>query len=139
MSNAESRQHRRHAVPTRCIARSAEDGRLLADRTIDLSYSGARLAALGPATVGERVRLSIELPLSRVWVHGEARVERVIAGARAQDTCPALGLRIETMDPARRALMAQVASDYPESGRFPGARRADPRAIGRIELTRRGR
>ena len=123
MSTEDSRQHRRSAVQARCIARAALDGRLLSDSTLDVSYSGVRLAALGRAQLGERVELSLELPGSRVWIEASGKIERVIAGRRAGDEGPALGVRVDRMDGMKRLLLAQVASGYPEVPRSRGARR----------------
>lgn len=132
MSTDDSRQHRRHAVRARCIARSARDGRLLGDSTLDLSYSGARIAALAPATIGERVAISLELPGTRVWVEAEGRVERVIPGRRAGDEGPAIGVRLDRMDGMKRLLLASVAGHHPDVPRTRGARRDYAMLVARI-------
>jgi hypothetical protein len=132
MSTDLSRQHRRHAFAASCIVRSVEDGRLVGDRTIDLSYAGARISAVGAARVGERVDVSLEIPGSRVWVSARARVERVIAGRRDGDDGPALGLRIEKMHGFDRLMLTTIARSYPEVTGSRGGRRDYASAVARI-------
>lgn len=112
--------------------RSAEDGRLLADRTLDLSYSGARVAALDEARVGERVVMSLAIPDTRIWIEAGGRIERVLPGRRYGERGTAFGLRIDRMDGMRRLLLAQVASRYPEVARTRGSRRDYAETIARI-------
>lgn len=112
--------------------RSVEDGRLLADRALDLSYSGARVASLGSARVGERVTMSLAMPGTPIWIEAAGRVERVIPGRRIGDEGPALGLRIDRMDGMRRLLLAQVVSRFPIAARSRGARRDYAESIARI-------
>ncbi len=132
MSTQHARSHRRHLVHARCIVRSSRDGRLLGDRTLDVSYSGVCLAALGPALLGERVEISLELPGTSVWVEGRGRVERLIAGRRSEDHGPAIGVRVDRMDGMRRLLMTSVASRYPEVARARGATRDYASTVARI-------
>ncbi|MDQ3035535.1 MAG: PilZ domain-containing protein [Myxococcota bacterium] len=132
MSIDASRSHRRHLVQAECIVRSAEDGRLLADRTLDLSYSGARVAALGDARVGERVQMSLAIPGTSVWIDAGGRVERVLPGRRYGETGAALGVRIDRMDGMRRLLLAQVVRSYPEVARGRGPRRDYAETVARI-------
>ena len=112
--------------------RSAEDGRLLGDRTLDVSYSGARVAALTSARVGERVQLAVAIPGTSIWVEGSGRVERVLAGRRHGDGGAALGVRIDRMDGMRRLLLAQVVGRYPIAARGRGPRRDYAETIARI-------
>jgi hypothetical protein len=137
MPDLDARQHRRHAVEAHCIARSERDGRLLADRTLDVSYSGLRLAALGPAALGERIRISLELPGTKVWIDGAGRVERVIEGRRAEDRGAAIGVRVDRLDGMRRLLLAQVARHYPEVARSRGRQRDYAETVARIAASPR--
>ena len=114
MSTTEqSRQHRRHSFHASCIARSVEDGRLVADRTLDLSYAGVRLGAVGAARIGERIELSLEIPGSRVWVGARGRIERVLTGRRAGDDGASLGVHIEQMHGFDRLMLATIVRGYP--------------------------
>jgi hypothetical protein len=127
-----TRRHRRHRVRARCIARSSRDGRLLGDTTLDVSYSGVRIAALGGASIGERVEVSLEVPGTRIWIEASGRVERVVAGLRAGDGGRAIGVRLDRMDGMRRLLLAASVSEYPEAGAGRGRARDYARAVARI-------
>jgi hypothetical protein len=132
MACIEARGASRHLFSASCIARSARDGRLLSDHTLDASYSGVGLAACGQAVVGERVELSIELPGSRVWVRGSGRIERVIAGRRAGDAGPAFGVRVDRMDGLSRILLSTVARSFPRVRGDRGAARDYAERIAQI-------
>jgi hypothetical protein len=132
MSTDLSRQHRRHAFRASCIVRSTLDGRLVGDRTLDVSYAGMRVASVGAARVGERVTISFEIPGSRVWMSAKGRIERVLEGRRAGDEGPALGVRIEGMNGFDRWMLASIARGLPEIPATRGGRRDYARTIARI-------
>lgn len=132
MSTDLSRQHRRHTFRASCIARSLEDGRLVGDRTLDLSYSGVRVGSVTDARVGERIELSFEIPGSRVWITARGRVERVLAGRREGDEGPSLGVRIDKMNGFDRLMLATIARGLPEARGARGARRDYAEAVARI-------
>jgi hypothetical protein len=132
MSTEHARDHRRHALHASCIVRSTRDGRLLGDRTLDVSYSGMRVGALGAARVGERVEVSLEVPGSRVWIRAGGRIERVIEGRRAGDGGRSLGVRVDRMDGFSRVLLTSIARQFPEVARGRGASRNYAEAVARI-------
>ncbi len=132
MSTEHARDHRRHALLASCIVRSSRDGRLLGDRTLDVSYSGIRVTALDQARVGERVDVSLELPGSRVWIRAGGRIERVLAGRRAGEGGPSLGVRIDRMDGFSRILLTSIARQLPEVARGRGASRNYAEVVARI-------
>jgi len=132
MPHATTRQHRRHRVTTDCVLRSADDDRLLADQTVDLSWSGLRVDALGAAAVGERVRICVRIPGSTTWLDADGRVARVCPGRREGEPGPTLGVRLATMDGMHRLLLATVLRHYPEASAERGADRDYARAVLRI-------
>lgn len=91
-----------------------------------------RVATLGPAAIGERVQISIELPGTQIWIEAGGRVERVIAGRRRGDEGPAIGVRVDRMDGMRRLLLASVVSHHPEVPRSRGAKRNYAMTVARI-------
>ncbi len=129
---ASTARQRRHRVRTECIVRSARDARLLGDRTLDLSYDGARIAALGPARLGERVTMSIALPGTRIWFEAEGRVERIEEGRRRGDEGPALGIRVDRMDGMKRLLLATVLRHHPVMRHGRGDARDYAMSVARI-------
>lgn len=132
MSTDLSRQHRRHAFRASCIARSLEDGRLIGDRTLDISYSGVRVGSVGAVRLGERVEVSFEIPGSRVWMTARGKVERVLGGRREGDEGPELGVRIDKMNGFDRLMLATIARGYPEARGGRGARRDYAETVARI-------
>jgi hypothetical protein len=132
MSTDLSRQHRRHAFRASCIARSLEDGRLVGDRTLDISYSGVRVGSVADARLGERIEVSFEIPGSRVWITARGRIERVLGGRREGDEGPALGVRIDKMNGFDRLMLATIARGFPEARGARGARRDYAETVARI-------
>lgn len=132
MPTDQSRQHRRHALHTSCIARSLEDGRLVGDTMLDVSYAGMRIAKVGRARVGEKVGLSLQLPGSRVWIEARGRIERVLEGRREGDPEPAIGVRIDAMNGMDRLMLATIARGCPEIRGTRGGRRDYAEMIARI-------
>ena len=79
MRTEHARDHRRHALAASCIVRSSIDGRLLGDRTLDVSYSGMCVAAVGSGRAGERVEVSLQIPGSHLWIKGHGRIEQLLS------------------------------------------------------------
>jgi len=125
------REHARHSLETECVLR-APDGRLLGDRVLDVSWSGARIEALADARVGERATLSLRVPGSQVWLDAEAEITRVVRGRRLGDAGVAYGLRLRRMDGMSRVLLGQIARGRPEVSSARGERRDYARTIARI-------
>jgi len=132
MTLATTRQHRRHRVTTDCVLRAASDDRLLADRTVDLSWSGLRVDMLSPAVIGERVRICVRIPGSSTWLDADGQVTRVCRGRRDGEPGPTLGVRLAAMDGMHRLLLATVLRHYPEAVAERGAGRDYARAVRRI-------
>lgn len=133
MPTEQSRGHRRHQFFGPCVVRSATDGRVVGESTEDVSYSGMRVRAATDAVhLGERVDVSISIPGSKLWVHGQGRVERAIPGRRAGDVGPAIGIKLDRMDGLSRALMTAVASQMPLAPTTRGGRRDYAEAVARI-------
>lgn len=121
----------RHAVRTDCLVFSA-DGRRIGERTIDASWDGLAVRMAEPGRCGERVRISIRVPRSGFWLHGEGRVARVIAGRRDGDEGPALGIRIERMHGMDRLLWGTALRRQPVTESRRGDTRDYARAVARI-------
>lgn len=133
MSTEEARGHRRHVLRAACIVRSAEDGRLVADQVQDLSYSGVCVRATTDVVrLGERVEVSLQIPGSKLWLHGGGKIQRAIPGRREGDEGPALGIRIDRMDGLSRVLVTSIASQMPVVSSSRGGRRDYAEAVARI-------
>lgn len=92
-----------------------------------------RVSALDRARVGERVYVSLEVPGSRVWIHAQGRVERVIEGRRAGDEGESFGVRVDRMDGFSRILLTSIARQFPEVARARGTSRNYAEAVLRID------
>jgi hypothetical protein len=125
------RQNRRHSLPTDCLALSEDGMRLVGDRITDLSWDGAFVATRGEVRPGERLRLRIRIPESRVWVDARATVARVAQGRRAEDVAGA-GLRITSMDGMSRILLATILRTCPEPASTARPQRDYARMVARI-------
>ncbi len=132
MTTALRRQHRRHAFRAVCVASSLVDGRIVGDRTLDVSYAGMKIAAVDRARVGEKLELAFEIPGSRLWMTASGRIERVLAGRREGDEGPALGVRIEKMNGFDRLMLATILSGVPEIPSTRGGHRDYATTIARI-------
>lgn len=111
-----------------CQVVRERDFRLVADRIVDLSDSGAMVAPADPVLTGETVIVSF---LGRSgWVDAEARVARVVHGRRRGEHTRALGLSFEHLDDASRAALAeQLKRAVPVPPGNRSERRAAPRAL----------
>ena len=86
--------------------------RLLGSRTFDVSASGLLVSALEPARPGETVL--VHLFAGERKLVAEARVMRLVAGARRSDRGPAFGLRFSRVSGrALRALMERLRGTPP--------------------------
>lgn len=132
MTPTTTRQHRRHLIHTECEVRSATDGRLLADRTLDVSWSGLRVLALDEARLDEPVRVSIRIPRSGTWIAADGRIERVLRGRREGEEGPALGVSLRRMDGMMRLLLASIVRRCPEATCARGTERDYARTVARI-------
>ncbi|MCA9609000.1 MAG: PilZ domain-containing protein [Myxococcales bacterium] len=126
------RQHRRYSVRTDCVLRARQDDRLIADETVDASWSGLLVRSLGRARVGEAVRVSIRVPGSRMWLEADGTVARVCPGRREGESGETLGVVLRKMDGMHRLLFATALRRHPEAPAARGGRRDYARAIQRI-------
>lgn len=102
-----------------CQVVRERDFRLVADRVVNLSGSGALVSPADPVLTGERVILSFRAP-GGAYVDAEATVARVAHGRRRGEHTRSLGLHFERLDEeSRRALSATLAASVPVP---PGAR-----------------
>lgn len=133
MSTEQARAHRRHVFSSPCVVRSAVDGRVVGDWALDVSYSGVRVrAATDAVRLGERVDVSLQIPGSKLWVHGKGRIQRAIPGRRASDAGPALGVCLDKMDGMSRVLLTSIACQMPLVPPARGERRDYAEAVARI-------
>jgi len=132
MSTSTLREHSRHQVHTECVLRARKDDRLIADRTLDVSWSGIRVRSLVGARVGERVRISLRIPDSITWLDAEGEVTRVCEGRREGEDGATLGVRVKRMDGMHRLLLATVIRHYPLVPAERGEERNYARVVQRI-------
>lgn len=103
-----------------CQVVRERDFQLVADRVVDLSASGARVAPADPVLTGERVILSFQNSRGG-WVDADATVARVIHGRRSGEHTRSLGLAFEELDPSSRSALHEALSTLVTAP--PGARR----------------
>lgn len=125
------RRARRYRVRTDCIAVAEDGGRLLGDRIGDLSWDGAFLETGVRARPGERLRLAIRVPGSRLWLDARGAIARIASGRRVDDA-PGLGVRITHMDGMSRVLLGSVLRCYPPAEPRRGPGRDYARMVARI-------
>lgn len=121
MPRRSRRSHRpaRYSAKVSCQVVRERDFRLVADRVVDLSPSGALVGPADPVLTGERVLVSFP-GVSGGWIDAEAVVARVVHGRRASEHTRTLGLSFESLDgDSRAALHALLATRVPAA---PGAR-----------------
>lgn len=109
-----------------------EGERLLADRVLDASYDAIRVRALVVPPLGTKVRVSMRMPGSRVWVDADGTVSRVIHGRRSGDDSASFAIHLRRMDGMQRLLLSTVAQMYPEAAGGRGDTRDYAKAIERI-------
>lgn len=129
--STEQRDKVRYAVRTDCLVTS-RDGRMLAERTLDASWDGLRLAATGTVRVGERVHVSLRVPRSRYWLQAEGVVTRLLHGRRDGDAGPAFGVRLDRMHGMDRMLLGTALRHQHRAAPERGATRDYARAVARI-------
>ncbi len=113
-----TRKHIRARVTTACQV-VAEDGfRLLGEQTVDVSASGLLLASSRPATLGERVLVSLRLPQAQSWIDAEGQVQRALwhTGSHDGKTTSrwALAIAFDGMSLVDRALLEAALSRVAE-------------------------
>lgn len=97
----------RRLVRARCQVVRERDFRLVADRIVDLSPSGALVMPADPVLTGERLLVSFELPHVPFWLDTEALVARVVHGRRPGEFTRGLALDFEGMSGFQRFMLEQ--------------------------------
>ncbi len=107
------RQSSRHTVKIECQVVRERDFRLIADRVVDLSSSGALVGPADPALTGERIIVSFRIPRSTVWVDADATVSRVVHGRRPGEFSRALAIEFDALAPLPRFMLEQALRVVP--------------------------
>ena len=125
----------RRLLKHRCQVVRERDFRLIADRVVDLSATGALVMPADPVLTGERVILSFQLPSSLYWIDTEAVVTRVLHGRRPGEHTRGIALELDGLSGLSRFMIERALRYLPPAPpRFrPGRRQnADllPRLVG---------
>lgn len=125
----------RRLLQHRCQVVRERDFRLIADRVVDLSATGALVMPADPVLTGERVILSFQLPSSLYWIDTEAVVTRVLHGRRPGEHTRGLALELDGLSGLSRFMIERALRYMPPAPpRYrPGRRQnADllPRLVG---------
>jgi len=107
------RSSSRHTVKIDCQVVRERDFRLLADRTMDLSASGALVGPADPALTGERILVSFRIPSSSVWIDAEATVTRVVHGRRPGEFTRSLALEFDDLEVLQRFMLQNALRSVP--------------------------
>lgn len=89
------------------------DFRLIADRLVDLSASGALVGPADPALTGERILVSFRIPRSTVWVDAEATVTRVVHGRRPGEFSRSLAIEFAELEVLPRFMLGEALRVVP--------------------------
>ena len=117
----------RHALRTPCQVVRERDFRLLADRVVDLSASGALVAPADPVLTGERVLVSFQLPHSLYWVDAEGTVTRVVHGRRPGEHTRAFAIELDGISGLTRYMIEHALGCLPPvPPSYRAGRRGDP-------------
>lgn len=103
----------RHSVKIECQVVRERDFRLVADRVLNLSSSGALVGPADPALTGERILVSFRIPRSTVWIDAEATVTRVIHGRRPGEFSRALAIEFDELEALPRFMLAEALRVVP--------------------------
>ena len=107
------RRSSRHTVKIACQVVRERDFRLIADRVVDLSPTGALVGPADPALTGERIIVSFRIPRSAVWVDAEATITRVVHGRRPGEYSRSLAIEFDDLDALPRFMLAEALRDVP--------------------------
>jgi len=117
------RRFLRHAMPTQCVVLSRRRGRLLGEGLVDVSPEGLLVHGDGSTAIYEPVDIALRVPLSRIWITGQAVVARVVRGRRHGDAFEGLGLILRRMDDRAREMLVRSMRHFPPTGhRSPAGR-----------------
>lgn len=99
------RREVRRAVSLACQVVRERDFQVVADRAIDLSPDGIRVATDADLQPGEGVIVSFQATRLGLWFDTQATVCRVERGRRLGDREPAVGLRFDSLDRVKRFIL----------------------------------
>ncbi len=104
----------RHGIALPCEVVSLSDMRSLGDYTIDVSNNGLLLACDKHVRLGTQVLVNMLVPFTDLRLFGKGVVSRVTHGRRENDTAPAIGIELESVDAdLHHALEAKLAKIPP--------------------------
>jgi hypothetical protein len=83
------------------------DFRLIGDRIVDLSPTGALVMPADPVLTGERLIVSFELPHLPFWFDAEAIVARVVHGRRPGEYTRGIALDFQGVSGVQRFMLEQ--------------------------------
>ncbi|MBL8609382.1 MAG: PilZ domain-containing protein [Myxococcales bacterium] len=109
--DAERRRHVRRALYVPCRVMFGTE--VISRRGLDLSPRGILVASNVVVAVGERVRLAIDLPLTRSSLRTSGRVARVVHGRRETDRERALAVDLEPMGEEVELFLAEYLRGIP--------------------------
>lgn len=120
----------RRLLRQRCQVVRERDFKLIADRVVDVSASGALVMPADPVLTGERVILSFQLPHSLYWVDAEALVTRVLHGRRPGEHTRGVALELDGMSGLSRFMLERALRHLPPAPpRYRAGRRANPNLL----------
>lgn len=112
------RPHRRRGVRrafrSRCQAVRLDGFRLVGERIVDLSPSGALVACDEEVREGEEILLDFRAPWLGPFVSVTGRVTRIVQGWREGDPGYAAGIRFAYLDADARQLLRERLGTFPE-------------------------
>ena len=103
----------RHTVKIACQVVRERDFRLIADRVVDLSATGALVGPADPALTGERILVSFRIPRSTIWVDAEATVTRVVHGRRPGEFSRSLAIEFDSLEALPRFMLEEALRIVP--------------------------
>jgi hypothetical protein len=103
----------RHTVKIACQVVRERDFRLIADRVVDLSATGALVGPADPALTGERILVSFRIPRSSVWIDAEATVTRVVHGRRPGEFSRSLAIEFDDLEALQRFMLKEALRVVP--------------------------
>src|SRR4051794_36054394 len=109
------RRSSRHTVKIECQVVRERDFRLVADRVLDLSASGALVGPADPALTGERILVSFRIPRSTLWIDAEATVTRVVHGRRPGEFSRSLAIQFDDLETLPRFILQEALRKVPPS------------------------
>ena len=99
------RRELRHATSMTCQIVRERDFSLVAEKALDVSPDGMRVATDVELEPGENVFVSFRATTLGIWFDTEARVTRVIRGRRPGDKGRGVGLRFSTLPRVKRLIL----------------------------------